>query len=235
MAHDPSLPGASPGLGTEREATQRPVVLANLEVMAGPMVIDASETRDPTNTPVTLVQSGVLFGQITANKKWAPSIIGTLTSAYTGVGTSNTSMQVSAATATEIVRRIGSSGTFKLTGPPTSGGTVATTTVTYSAVNTSTGVITVTDPDVNAIAGSLIQDTDGSETIKTFLYHNGGWPIRVTDQDDNNRDQEGSLVSSGQIDASLLINYGTDSSIQAYIKDALNAVGHFTFDDDYGL
>ena len=57
----------------------------------------------------------------------------------------NTTITTDVNTAAELVRRIGATGTFKLTGPPTAGGAVVTQTVTFSAVNTSTGAITITD------------------------------------------------------------------------------------------
>ena len=51
------------------------------------------------------------------------------------------------AQAVELVRRVGASGDLYITGPPTAAGTVAQITKAYSAVNTTTGVITVYDEE----------------------------------------------------------------------------------------
>lgn len=105
------------------------------------LIIDGTKTRNPFTTRTTDLQPGLLLGQITASKKLANAVLGVTQGAITGAATSLT---LTAAQATELVRRVGTTGTFKLTGPPTAAGTVRTLTVTYSAVNTTTGVVTIT-------------------------------------------------------------------------------------------
>src|SRR5206468_1611794 len=79
---------------------------------------------------------------------------------------------------TEIVRRRGSTGTVKITGPPTASGTVRTLTATYSAISSTT--MTITALGVNEVqrvnfniastAGNVvvkIQKSDGSYVLTT--------------------------------------------------------------------
>jgi hypothetical protein len=182
---------------------------------------------------VDILRAGRLMGKITASGLYAPSIIGVLQSAYSKSGSGNTSMTVSAAQATELVRRVGSTGTFQICGPPSANGTVATEQITYSAVNTTTGVITITAASANFAAGSWVQPEDGSETIRTFLDVEAG--IKVTDQDDNDVDQQwGKVPIAGVIDQSQIINWGTDTSLQARIQTQLRDMGiGFVFDGDF--
>ncbi len=223
-----------PGVRSGRVSTPRSVVIAAGIFMPGGKIIDGSKARDPLNTgDLDVLRAGMVMGKITSGGKYAPSILGVLAAAYTSVGTTQTSMTVSAATAVEIVRRIGSSGTFKLTGPPTAGATLATTTITFSAVNTTTGVITVTDPNVNHIAGAFIQPTDGSETPLCIVGDGTG--IKVTDIDAANLDvQFPNALIGGFLDASQIVNYPSDSSLLTWLKTTkLNAVCQFTYDDSF--
>lgn len=134
--------------------------------------IEGTRARDPGNTTdVTCLRPGLLMGKITSGGYWAPSAFGLTGGALTNSGTTLT--LASAAIGTEIVRRIGATGTFKLTGPPTAAGTVRTLTVTYSAVSGTS--VTITALGVNAVqtvnlataatGGSirlLVQKTDGT-------------------------------------------------------------------------
>lgn len=160
-----------PGVGNERSFGFRRLMLSGLPLyLPGGVVVDGSKSRDPLNTgDVHTLRAGMLMGKITATKKWAPSILGLLTAAY--ANDAGTTLTVSAATAAEIVRRIGTSGTFKITGPATAGGTVRTLTVTYSAVNTSTGAITITAlgtdiAAVNDVQTMTLQDGADGGTVK---------------------------------------------------------------------
>jgi hypothetical protein len=131
-------------------------------------LIDGTASRDPGSSSVSLLRAGLLMGIETSNKKYAPSIIGVLSAA---VGGSQTSLTVPPAVATELVRRQGGSGTFTLTGPPATGGVVRSFTATYSAVNTSTGVVTISAlgtgavSGVNAVEALPFVDTTGSGTF----------------------------------------------------------------------
>jgi len=148
----------TPGVKTTRTATPRKVMNSDqgLSLHPGGEVIDGSLSRDTGNTgDLDVLRAGLLMGKITSSGKYAPAILGNLGAAYDATA-DTTSMTVTAATAVELARRIGTSGTFKLTGPPTASGTVQTVTVTYSAVNTTTGVLTIT---------SLAADVDEVQTI----------------------------------------------------------------------
>jgi len=227
--------GGMPGIRAERAAAPRKILASGDGAIffAGGRVIDGSKSRDPLNTgDVDVLRAGMLMGKITASGKYAPSVIGALSQAYDKDGSSNTTMVVSAATATEIVRRIGTSGTFKVTGPPTSGGTVATEAITYSSVNTSTGAITVSVASNDFIAGSFVQPADGSETPLGLI--GDGYGIKVTDADGSSIDVPlPNLLIGGVADASQIINYPSDSSLKARVKSWLRANGYaWCFDDD---
>jgi len=220
-------------------ATPRIVSLSREQYREGGAIIDGDESRDPLNTSyLDYLRAGLVMGQITTGSKFAPSIIGVLASAYDKDGSYDEVMTVSAATATEIVRRIGTSGTFNITGPPSAAGTVATEEVTFSAVNTSTGVITVTAAAADYIAGSFVQPTDGSETPLCLIAN--GYPLKVTDDNDANIDIDfAKMLIGGRLDASQIINYPSDSSLETWIKGNLNGTGNtvkgrapFSFDDD---
>jgi hypothetical protein len=118
--------------------------------LANGVMVDGAKCRDAGNSAdsILTIRPGTLMGKVTSGGRYANSVIGLSTGALTNSGTTLT---VSAAVATEIVRRIGASGTFKLTGPPTAAGVVRTVTVTYSAVNTSTGDITITALGANEV------------------------------------------------------------------------------------
>lgn len=206
--------------------------------IAGGCFIDASESRDPLNTNYPhVLRPGLIMGMIAATGLWAPSILGLVTAAYTSGGTSLT---VSPATATEIVRRVGTSGTLDLTHAPTAGGTVvAQANLTYSAVNTTTGVLTVTDIGANVIAGSIIgHPTDGSSTPLGILGGIDG--IRVTDEDGNNVDTQcASMLIGGDLNIDNIINYptSTNTTLIAWLKSKLNSASNslFTFSDAYRI
>ena len=234
MARDYGLPG----MRADRTATPRKLLISQQGMLVLPRgrTINGSLSRDPLNTgDLDMLRSGMLMGMITASGKFAPSVIGVLPSAHTSSGTSVTSMSIGAANAVELVRRIGDSGTFKLTGPPSAAGTVAETTVTYSAVNQTTGIVTITDIAVNKIAGSFIQPTDGSETPLGLLLSEYG--IKVTDKDSANQDSQlDSLLVAGIVDSSQIINWQTDTSLAAYVKAWLRAKGGgWVFDDDFSV
>lgn len=139
-----------PGPQTTRSAELRTVRKNSRGVMyleAG-RVITAAKSRDPSNTGyLSSLRAGLLMGMITATGQYAPSVLGLSGDAVASADTSMTN--VPAAVVTELVRRVGSSGTFKLTGPPTAAGTVRTLTVTYSAASGTT--ITITALGVNAV------------------------------------------------------------------------------------
>jgi len=232
-------PQSVPRLSDVATATPRLISLSGEVYREGGAIIDGDYSRDPLNSSnVDYLRAGLVMGQLTTGSKFAPSIIGVLASAYDKDGSYDEVMTVSAATATEIVRRIGSTGDFKLTGPPSAAGTVATETVTYSAVNTTTGVITVTAAAADYIAGSFVQPEDGSETPLCLVA--SGYPLKVTDDNDADIDIDfAKMLIGGRLDASQIINYPSDTSLETWIKGNLNGTGNtvkgrapFSFDDD---
>jgi hypothetical protein len=225
---------ALPGQTTDRTAAYRNIFTTDIgkQLAARGRVVSGETSRDPLNTgDLDVLRAGLLMGEISSGNKLAPSIIGVLTVQYAD---NDATLTVSAATAVEINRRLGSSGTLQMTGPPSSAGTVATTTVTYSAVNTTTGVLTVTDANVDAIVGSFIGPVDGSRIIKYIQAKADG--LKVTDQDAESIDvQAAELAIAGNLDSSQLINWPSDTSLITYIKEALRAAGYaFSFDDALG-
>jgi len=230
-----SIPSGKPGVAGFYTSQPREVFYSGREFAqfyAPPVTVDGTNSSNPGNAPYTwLLFAGTLMGRITATAKYANSILG-LTSAAASSGATSITTDVN--TAAEIVRRIGASGTFKLTGPPAASGTVATEVVTYSAVNTSTGVITTTAISAAAVAGSLIQPTDGSETILTLLCETDG--LQIIDQLFTNRVDvfcSRLLASGGTINTGMIVNYPTDPSLKIFVKNALRTFcSGVTFLDD---
>lgn len=225
------VPGL-PGMRTATTATPYMVFRQRSEkFIALNRIIDGTKTRDSGNTGDTdRLRPGLLLGKVTSGGKYTNSILGVVQSAYTSGGTT---LSVTAAQATEIVRRVGSSGSLTCVGPPSAAGTVASTSVTFSAVDTGTGDITVTSLGVNKIAGSWLVSTDGSGVPKTFLPD--GYPTPVT-YEGSSQDQPFPLFPvAGIIDVSKIIDYPTDTSMIAWLKSQLDvtAYGQFSFSDDY--
>ena len=74
----------------------------------GWILIDGTHARDPLNgTDIDVLRAGTLLGRITASGKYAPSVLGILSQA---AAASATTVNVSAAVASEIVHRIGRTG-----------------------------------------------------------------------------------------------------------------------------
>jgi len=241
-----SLPAYVPGLprvGQRLKALHKIIFRQGdwFSDLAAGKVIQGALSRDPSNTPdVTVLTPGLIMGKITSAVAeaagtsvpglYAPSFIGPLTVAAAG---SATSLTVSVATATEIVRRIGTSGTLTLTGPPAANGTNAVQTVTFSAVNTATGVITCTALGAAAVIGSLVGPTDGSQVPVTFISDGYGVPVTDTDQVTNLNAPFAYFPIAGVIISANLVFWPSDTSIQAYIRNNLSTAwgGKFVFDD----
>ncbi len=234
-----SVPNGKPGVLPSYTATPREVFLANrqfAQFVASPVTIDGTLSGNALNAPYSwLLFAGTLLGRVMASGKYANSIIGLTSAAYAHTGGSNTTISTDVNTAAELVRRIGVSGTLKLTGPATAGGTVATQTVTYSAVNTSTGAITITALGADAVVGSLIQPADGSETIVTVLCD--AWGKKVADQLNTSRvdvlDAQ-LLAAGGTINTAVIVNYPADASLKTWVKAAIKQTcPGVNFSDDF--
>jgi len=230
-----SIPQGKPGVVGNYVSQPREVFYSGSEFAqywAPPVTVDGTASDNPLNYPYDwLLWAGTLMGKVAATGKFANSVLGLTTAALAAAGTSVTT---DLNTAREIVRRIGASGTFKLTGPPAASGTVATSVITYSAVNLATGVITITAATAAVIAGALIQPTDGSETIFSLLCETDG--LQIVDQLHVNRVDVFTgrlLAGGGTINTGMIVNYPSDASLKTWIKWQLRAkVPGITFSDD---
>ena len=223
-----------PGIGSEKTYQHRPVLYSDQGVIRLPHVgtIDGSESNDATNTGyLTTLQPGLAMGKITASGLWAPAFVGLTTATYTSGGTTLT---VGAATAVELARLVGQSGTSELVciGAPTATGTVAVTAFTHSAIDTSTGAITVTSLGVNKHSGCLIGVNDGRYTPRGILDE--GYGIKVIDQDATYVDVSlQSLIVGGFLDTDQVINYpaAANTGLISWLKS--NIKGLFAWKDDF--
>jgi len=193
----------------------------------------SSNSRDSGNTGyLNVLRPGLLMGKATSGGKYLPSILGINQSAYTSGGTSIT---VTAAQAVEIARRIGTSGNLTYVGPPSAAGTVAViSSVAFSAINTTTGVITVTSLGANLIAGGWVCSTDGTHIPMTLIPPGSG--VNVFDSLGNAQDTPFErLPIGGTIEVGQIPYYPTDTSMIQWLKDQLSktSAGKFVFSDSY--
>ena len=229
-----------PGIGSDQTATPRRILQQkDGEIyLANSAILDGSESRDSGNTgDLDKLRAGTFMGIITASGLWAPCFVGVLASAYTSGGTSLT---VSAAQAVELDRLVGGSGTAELLaiGAPTAAGTVVATAFDHSAINVTTGVLTVTSLGVNKHADTLIAVNDGRQVPRGFIRD--GYPVKVTDSSGVSVDQllpgllVGGFVDYGQQLPALAVPT-TNTSLVAYIKVQLRLNGTWLFSDDFGV
>ena len=234
-----SVPNGKPGVMPGFLAEPREVFAANrsfAQFVAGPVTIDGFNASNPGNAPYTWqLFAGTLMGRLAASGKYATSVVGQTTAAYAHAGGGNTVLQTDPNTAAEVVRRLGTGGTLKVTGPAAAGGAVATQVVTFTAVNPATGQVTVAPMAADAIAGSLIQPTDGSEAIVTVLCD--AWGVRVADQLGAARvDVLGGqlLAAGGTVNAAAIVNYPADAGLRAWVKAAVRvSCPGVNFSDDF--
>jgi hypothetical protein len=234
-----SVPNGKPGVQTTYSAIPREVFLANrqfAQFVASPVTIDGTLSSNPSNAPFTwLLFAGTAMGRVTATGKYANSIIGSITAAYGHSGGTSTMLSTDVNTAAEIVRRLGASGSLKLSGPATAGGTMATQVITYSAVNLTTGAITISAGTSDAVSGAYIQPTDGSEVIVTLICDPYG--IKVVDQLNTTRVDVFDprlLAAGGTLNTASILNYPIDTSMKAWFKAAIKAAcPAVNFSDDF--
>ena len=236
-----SLPGYVPGMpriGSVRATSPRIIFRDDgvLWALSGGKVIDGSKSRDPDNTgQVGVLRPGLLMGKITSSGKYAPSIIGKSNAAYAAGATTLT---LTSQAVTEISRRIGSSGTFKIVGPPAASGVVAEETVTFSALPSST-TATITALANSYISGALIRPTDGSEAplslISEFFNAQTGVPIFDVDGTTELDVPFEWFPIGGVLISANIINYPSDSSLKNWVRYQLSSIpgGKFVFDDLY--
>ena len=244
-----------PGIGSTTTATPRSLFLTydGVEYLRKNLIIDGTLSRDPDNTgDVDVLRAGIALTHNPTDNKYASTILGTVDSAYTG----EVSLTLTTQCATEVVRRIGSTGTegFLIVGPDTSiddaqyeTANVLAELVTYSAVNVSTGVVTVTALSNNYAVGSWIIGTqalrnssnvinDGTEPLLyATLLLGEEYGIKVTDDNDASQDAAfAKPVIAGQVDTNRIVNYPTDRGMQLWLKRELrnDAIG-LSFSDDF--
>lgn len=232
---DPHI--GQPGVKADRNATPRRVTRSDnhREFYPGGVPVDGAISRDLTNTGDTdILQAGTLLGMVIASKKFAVSIMGNLGVLHdTSVVT--TALTLPAAVAVELDRRIGQSGNLTLTGPVVTDGTLNTETVAFTAVNTTTGVVTITATTNDFAIGTWVQAADGSEILKGLVNDGFGLPVfDRTDQTNETVDLE-TLIVGAFIRTSQVLSVSADTTLIAEMKKQLRASGlGYLFDDDFG-
>jgi hypothetical protein len=227
------IPG-EPGIRTAKTSTPRHVFRQAQGALfrGGFHRIDGTLSRDPGNTgDIGILRPGLLMGKVTSGGLYAPSAYGVTTNAEAA---GSTAIEAAAAVVTELVRRKGASGTFKLIGPPSAGGTPAIETVTYSAASGTS--ITVTAITAAFVAGSIIAPVDGSELPLTFICNEQNGGIQVVDTDGSTSLAAvdfSQLPIGGVVDASQLLPWPADDSTRRWIISELNrqSGGRFVFAD----
>lgn len=228
-----NLIGGTPGVKSDQERTFTDRKIRNTvdrrAYVTGGKSIDGSLSRDTLNAgDEDVLRPGMLMGLVTASKKFANAIVGTIINAELAA---SVALEVSVAVAKEIVRRFGATGTFLLTGPPAAAGVVISEIVTYTGVDTGTGIITVDATTAAFIAGSFIQPEDGSEDFSALVDDNDF--TKVTDRDRTDIDVEFPRpLIAGQIDSDKIIFWPSDTSLRTFIVAGLNTAGRgdFLFD-----
>lgn len=226
----------TPGVQAERTATPRQILLSQESALYFPSakVVDGSKSRDTGNTgDLDVLRGGMLMGRITSGGKYCPACIGVMGVLHdTSVVT--TTMTLPAAVVTEISRRVGASGTFRITGPAAassvSGTTINSEAVTYSAIATAT-TITITATTNDYAAGSLIGFNDGSYIPVGILGKEDG--LKVTDQDGTSQDTPlGHLLIGGILKTASVPNWPSEIALAEWVKGKLAlAGGSFSYDD----
>ncbi len=224
----------TPGTQAKRTAVSRRILKDpnSAQFLPHGVFIDGSLSRDPTQGvgDEDVLRAGQTIGKVTATDRFATSIIGTILNAEIATATA---IEVTVQVALELVRRIGTTGTFILNGPPAAAGVVIQEVVTYTAVDTGTGIITVDATTAAFIAGSQILPEDGSEVILGLLNTEFGLDVTDIDNIDKNVDVAEVLIG-GVVFFDKIINAPTDASLVADLKAQLRANGTgFAFDDDF--
>ena len=224
-----------PGIQSSRTATPRRVFFGGdaPDYFPGGKIIDGSKARDSGNTgDLDVLRAGVLMGKITTGGKYAPSIIGVTTQSEVALAGTFT---ISAAQAVELNRRVTATGTVTVISPPAANGVVATWTEVLTAINTTSGLCTISG-GLNAaiISGAFIAANDGSQTPMAFIADEYG--LKVTDVDGVSVDVPYPRVPiGGVIESAQLLPWPTDTSLQNWIIARLNDLpaGKFVFSHPY--
>lgn len=212
-----------------------------VSIPTGVKIIDGSLSRDAGNSGFEQdLRAGLFMGKVTSGGKYRPSFIGVNTVAYAD---NDTTITISAATATELARlkALGGGGNLSLSfiGPPTVAGTVAVTAVTATAItiNGASSTITTADLNLNKVVNSLIALADGSQIPRTVIPD--GWPMKVTDAQGTSVDIEfAKLPIGGTIEEAFTLPVAMsslDASTRAWIIAQMNSTssGQFVYDGDF--
>ena len=243
------------GIGTATRVTPRDILSTDVgcSFKPGYATISGADCRDAGNADVHVLRAGYMISKDTVRTKggvadqgddqFKGTCLGFTTANYTSGGTSLT---VSAATATELNRRYGSSGEneFYVVGDTDLGSgdeetAVAFIAATHSAVNTTTGVITVTTLGADFSTGSMIIASEAvlnaanDQLTETYLIYDR-YGIRVTNDSDASMDVELAYrLIAGQVNTAMIVDYPTNPGLRRWLKDELrdSKIG-LSFSDD---
>jgi hypothetical protein len=193
--------------------------------------IDVATTR----AGVSLVAEVTAVSEVQTITMSAKS--GTFRVGYKGQWTTELAYNVAAADLQTALRALSTVGAGNLTVTGTAGSSYVLTAASALAGT----VMDMFDLDLSGlasysgdfIAGSFVQPTDGSETILTMVGQEDG--KKVTDRFGTNATVSLAEVPvGGMIDTAYIVNYPTDTSLQAWVKAALRAAGGmYVFRDDW--
>jgi len=214
-----------PGIKTTKVATPRKVLktLDHSIKFPGGVTVNGALARDPLNTgDVDVLRAGMVMGKITATGLFAPAIYGKL---LNNEPAGQTSIEVSVATATEILRRVGGvTGTLTIIGDGGTGAAPTVERVTMSNCVPATGIVTVGAITGPFLAGSVICPADGSEIPLGLI--GDGYGHKVTDENNENINIPlYNLLVGGIVDESQIINWPTPYETQEWYRNQLGKIG----------
>lgn len=232
------LPGSATNLSANHGVIFRSAPVLGL---AQGKIISGANSRDPGNTgALSVLRPGTLMGKLTSGGKYAPATYGVTLGTSSANGTAytsgGTSITVSPAAAVEIVRRGGAAGNLYFVGPPSAAGTVAVLgPIAYSAVNTTSGVITTATLGANLVIGSLVCPADGCHIPLTIIGDGMyGYGTPVSDPTAGDVDVPfAEFPIGGTLISANIINWPADTSTRAWIFDKLNQSGAGQFSGDH--
>lgn len=191
--------------------------------------IVGAKSRDPGNTPdVDILRTGTIMARHSTSGLYAVWAIGTFQAATLA---NATTLTLTVAQATELVRRIGASGSITVVGSATAGGSLVTEVVTYSGVNRSTGAVTVSAMTSAFVAGSVV--TEANYTVPATFVDNANGLMVPTDG--SNRLWPNIPVAANGVKTASLIPWpaSVNTTLRNHIRTSLSTVsgGKFVFND----
>lgn len=230
MAIRPILGG--PGVSDERAWSHKYVFRdGKFDKLPNGAWIDATKSRDvwaaasaTAQAGGEVLQPGLFMGQVGTFQNFANSFFAALTAA---VAHGATTINVGTYQAAEIVRREGSTGTLLIVGPPVANGPAQVGKLTYSAVNTGTGAVTVTATGQNEVQTLNIAGTVSGGTFRIgfvqadntiawtgTIAHNGTFGTVITNANtalDAFTNNAGEIVASGAGYTAIALTFTLDS------------------------